>query len=65
MLVDLPHPILGTLRLPGIAAKLHATPGQVKRAPPLFGEHTTEVLTELGYSPAEIAQLVAARAAFA
>jgi crotonobetainyl-CoA:carnitine CoA-transferase CaiB-like acyl-CoA transferase len=59
MLAEVPHPTAGTLRLPGIAPKLSRTPGKIRRHPPLLGEHTAEVLHELGYSDADVAALVA------
>ena len=59
MLLRLPHPALGEFMTTGLAAKLSATPGQIRR-PPLIGEHTEEVLTAMGYGPAEIKELRAA-----
>jgi crotonobetainyl-CoA:carnitine CoA-transferase CaiB-like acyl-CoA transferase len=42
--------------------RLHATPGRMTRGYPGLGEHTAEVLTEAGFSDAEIAELSGERA---
>lgn len=44
-------------RVFGVPIKLSETPGRVERRPPRFGEHTDEVLAELGLSAPEIAEL--------
>jgi crotonobetainyl-CoA:carnitine CoA-transferase CaiB-like acyl-CoA transferase len=43
----------------GTPIKLSRTPGTARSAPPRFGEHTREVLRELGCSDAEIDALIA------
>lgn len=43
--------------VPGVPAKLSRTPGGVHRRSPTLGEHTDEVLHELGFSAAEVAAL--------
>lgn len=47
MLRELPHPTANKVRVPGSALKLSATPVAYRRAPPLLGEHTEEVLQSL------------------
>ncbi|MBX3623051.1 MAG: CoA transferase [Rhizobacter sp.] len=62
MTVAMEHPLTDTLRLVASPMKLSATPVQYRRPPPLLGEHTDEVLREMGLGPAELAALRAAGA---
>lgn len=55
--VAVEHPRLGRFRILNQAARLLRTPAAVVSATPEIGQHTDEVLGELGYSPAEIAAL--------
>src|SRR2546425_11520839 len=57
MIVEAEHPKFGKVRQFGIAIKLSETPGVVRHAAPLPGEHTDTVLEELGLGAPEIARL--------
>lgn len=58
MVIEVEHPTLGKkIKQVGIAPKLSSTPGKVRSLSPLPGQHTEEVLLELGYNQKEIQNL--------
>ena len=52
---------VGRFEDPGLLIDFSDTPGVVSRGPCLCGEHTREILLELGYTDAEIDTLAAER----
>ncbi|MEC8083266.1 MAG: CoA transferase, partial [Pseudomonadota bacterium] len=62
MAIDIAHPDHGTVRVTGFPVKMSGTPCQVARPAPRLGEHGGDVLRELGYSEAQIAEVLAAHA---
>jgi crotonobetainyl-CoA:carnitine CoA-transferase CaiB-like acyl-CoA transferase len=60
MIVKAEHPQHGPVTHFGVGAKLSRTPGGVRRAAPLLGEHNAEVYgKELGLNAAELGELKA------
>jgi len=57
MVIEMDHPTLGKIKQVGIAPKFSNTPGKVRSLAPLPGEHTDEILDELGYEREEIESL--------
>ncbi|MCC6177157.1 MAG: CoA transferase [Chloroflexi bacterium] len=57
MVVEVDHPRLGRMKTLGVPVKLSETPGAVTRAAPTLGQHTVQVLLEVGYSREDVEAL--------
>jgi len=57
IVVESVHPHAGPMREPRPAARFDATPASLRRPAPMLGEHSDELLAELGYSANEIGAL--------
>jgi len=57
MVGEVEHPTAGTLRTIGCPVRLTATPSQVRTAPPTLGQHTDDILAELGLDQTRIDDL--------
>jgi len=57
MIVQTEHPTAGPVKAIGLPIKFSDTPGGVRRAAPLFGQDTREILRDHSFSDAEIEQL--------
>lgn len=47
MIVEVEHPRAGKMKMPGIPIKLSETPGTIRTAAPILGQHTQEILKEM------------------
>ena len=57
LIVESVHPHAGAMRQPRPAARYDATPAEISRPAPMLGEHTDEVLGEIGIGGDKIAEL--------
>ena len=57
MRMEIDHPIEGTVPNIGFAVKMMGTPQQIRKHPPLLGEHNAELLNELGIAGEELKAL--------
>ena len=51
------HPVAGRMRYPGRPFIMNGSPWRLRRTAPLLGQHTAEILAEMGFSDAEIGAL--------
>jgi crotonobetainyl-CoA:carnitine CoA-transferase CaiB-like acyl-CoA transferase len=58
MVTEVQHSRLGAVKTVGFPVRLTATPAEVRRGAPVLGEHTRQVLTELGYDESDVGRLV-------
>lgn len=57
-IVEVEHPRLGRIKVPGVIPKFSKTPGSIRMRAPELGEHSEDILTnELGFSAEEVAAL--------
>ena len=59
---DYDHPVEGKVVIPAIPARFSKTPPNVHRPWPTLGQHTHEILAEIGCSEAEIAAITGGKA---
>lgn len=56
-ILEVEHPRLGKVKVPGVVPKFSETPGRIRHRAPELGEHTAVILANLGYTEERIAML--------
>jgi crotonobetainyl-CoA:carnitine CoA-transferase CaiB-like acyl-CoA transferase len=59
MLIEQDHPLLGRVQLPNLPFRRSGCDTSITQPAPLLGQHNRDIATSLGYSPAEIDELIA------
>jgi crotonobetainyl-CoA:carnitine CoA-transferase CaiB-like acyl-CoA transferase len=57
MLTEVPHQTLGKTKTLGAPVKFSHTPSEVRRGAPVLGQHSREILAEIGFNAEEIANM--------
>jgi len=65
MIVEVDHPSVGTVKTIGHPVKFSRTPAKVDHAAPVLGQHSREVLAEIGYETEKIDALIRSKAVIA
>lgn len=60
MIREIQHPKAGRVKVAGPAIRMSMTNPRLSRYPPMLGEHTSELLRELGYSASKVREMKAA-----
>jgi len=58
MVVDVDYPGVGKIKIPNMAFRMSETPGVIRRTAPALGQHTLEILKEVGYTEEQTNQLL-------
>jgi len=65
MVQSVQHPRIGKIPMLAPPIFMSETPGGIKRPPPMFGEHTAEILGEIGFSQSQVENFVEKKVVFA
>jgi CoA:oxalate CoA-transferase len=58
MIVDVDYPGVGKIKIPNMAVRMSETPGVIRRTAPALGQHTLEILKEIGYTEEQTNKLL-------